>query len=134
MSTRTINVRLVNGPLRAEAAPCVMGCGAFISFEGVVRPLEGDKPLLSLDYEAYEPMTTSQLQRLAAEVALKHELHLIDVTHSVGKVPVGEISFRLHVAAPHRAPALAAMGEFIDRLKAEVPLWKVALYKGDADV
>ena len=48
------------------------------------------------------------------------------VAHSVGWVPVGECSFRLEVAAPHRQEAMLAMGEFINRLKQDVPIWKQA--------
>jgi molybdopterin synthase catalytic subunit len=73
-------------------------------------------------------MTASELKRLAAEVARKHGLHLMTIRHSVGFVPVEATSFRLVVAAPHRAQALAAMSEFIDRMKQEVPLWKVPLF------
>jgi molybdopterin synthase catalytic subunit len=36
----------------------------------------------------------------------------------------GQCSFRLQVASAHRAEALAAMTEFIDRLKRDVPIWK----------
>ena len=37
---------------------------------------------------------------------------------------VGERSFRLQIAAPHRQEALAAMAEFIESMKRDVPIWK----------
>jgi molybdopterin synthase catalytic subunit len=41
---------------------------------------------------------------------------------------VGQRSFRLTVHARHRAESLAAVGEFIDRMKRDVPIWKTALH------
>ena len=117
-----------------------------LTFEGVVRPAEpagpdgpdgpaepggGDtRPLAALRYEAYEPMTTRELSRLAAAVGGEYGAAL-EVTHSVGTVPAGAVSFRLRVATPHRAAGLACCGDFIDRMKRDVPLWKVPVWDGD---
>jgi molybdopterin synthase catalytic subunit len=120
-----ISVRIVEGPLPAsDAFAPPPGAGALLVFEGVVRPFEDDSPITALDYEAYEPMASMQLQRLAEDVVDKHELGALHAAHSTGRVPAGACSFRLHVAAAHRAEALAAMTEFIDRLKRDVPIWK----------
>jgi molybdopterin synthase catalytic subunit len=45
----------------------------------------------------------------------------------VGTVAVGEISFRLRIASPHRAEGLAAAGEFITKMKQDIPLFKVPI-------
>jgi molybdopterin-guanine dinucleotide biosynthesis protein A len=50
----------------------------------------------------------------------------IAVEHSRGRVQPGECSFRLQMAAKHRQEALAAMAEFIDRMKRDAPIWKNA--------
>jgi molybdopterin synthase catalytic subunit len=39
-------------------------------------------------------------------------------------VPLSEPSVIVAVSAPHRGEAFAAAREIIDRLKAEVPIWK----------
>ena len=122
----------MDGPLPPAGPWTVPGCGAALTFDGVVRPLEPDggepRRLAALLYEAYEPMTTRQLTRLA-EVC-RHEFGAaVEVTHSVGVVPVGACSFRLRVATPHRAAALACCGTFVDRMKRDVPLWKVPVWR-----
>lgn len=116
------------GPLAASAdAPfCVDGVGAILIFEGVVRRIEEGRDLQSLNYQAYEPMATRQLQRLADELLTRYCLLGIHVEHSVGVVPVGAVSFRLRIASRHRKEGIAAMDEFIDRMKQDVPLWKSA--------
>ena len=123
--TQSIDIALHEGPLPPAARWLVAGAGAVVRFEGVVRPTEHGRALAALHYEAYEPMTTQQLHRLAQSIVAEHGLLGVRVAHSVGDVAVGAVSFRLDVAGAHRAEALSAMAGFIDRLKQQVPLWKV---------
>ena len=129
MAEPTINIALHDGPIPPTPPVRASGAGAVLRFDGVVRLTEAGRRLVALDYEAYEPMTTIETTRLAREVAAEYGLARIDVTHSVGRVPVDQCSFRLDVAAAHRAEAIAATDAFIRRLKAEVPLWKVAVFE-----
>ena len=130
-------VLIIDGPVTAElesaqrlASVAPHQTGAILRFAGVVRELEtpaaGQPPGLisALDYDAYEPMATRELARIADEVAQRHALHAITALHSRGRVPAGSVSFVLVVHAAHRGPAIAAMSEFIDRLKQDVPIWK----------
>lgn len=121
-----VDITLVEGPLGPPTATAPEGAGAWVVFEGVVRPTESERALSALVYEAYEPMTTRELRRLAAETAEEHGLLSVDVEHSVGRVAAGEVSFRLSIGSKHRAEALAAMDQFILRMKQSTPLWKVA--------
>lgn len=126
----SVRCTIVDGPLSAHrdgehaADPAAGGAGAILSFDGVVRAAEDDRVIEALDYEAYEPMACDELRRLAADVLGRHGLRSIAVWHSRGRVAVGECSFRLVVTAAHRAEALRAMAEFIDRMKRDVPIWK----------
>jgi molybdopterin synthase catalytic subunit len=121
-------IRLTHGALTPAAATAHPPGGAVVQFLGVVRPEEDGKQLVALDYEVYEPMTTKELDRLAHGVAEELGVQAISVEHSVGRVPVGGISFRLTVVAGHRAAALTACGTFIDRMKRDIPLWKVPVW------
>lgn len=119
-----IHVSLCEGPLPSLEPIHTPGAGAWICFDGVVRPTEGEFPIAGLTYEAYRPMAEKQLQSLGAELAKLYGLIAIRVEHSVGWVPAGACSFRLQVSAPRRKEAFAAMQEFIDRMKRDVPIWK----------
>ena len=127
MST-LIDVRLVEGPLPPSTANAEAGTGAVWLFEGIVRPLENNRPLVALEYEAYEPMTTQELRRLADQISTDCNLLSIVVEHSIGRVAPGECSFRLIVTSPHRAAGHQAAGKFIDMMKRHVPLWKNPIY------
>jgi molybdopterin synthase catalytic subunit len=122
----SITIAIIDGPLPAAVPHRSHGAGAVVIFEGVVRPEEAGAAIAALDYQTYEPMAQRELQRLAAETLEKHGLLAIHVEHSRGQVPAGEISFRLTIASAHRKAALAAMDEFIDRMKQDVPIWKAA--------
>ena len=124
-------VRMVDGPIdpARDASWSAPGAGALVCFQGVVRGQEGGRPVVGLDYEDYPPMSERELERLGREVARSHGLLGMRVWHSRGRVGVGECSFHLCVASAHRKEALAGMDEFIDRMKREVPLWKVAVFK-----
>lgn len=109
--------------------------GAAIRFEGIVRrgePREEggrrEHDLLALDYKTYDPMAEQELLALARGVAERHGLIALATLHSRGRVAVGEVSFVLMIESAHRAEALAAMADFIDRLKQDVPIWKVPVW------
>jgi molybdopterin synthase catalytic subunit len=119
-----VSISLVEGPLGPPTAKPPDGAGAWIVFDGIVRPAEDARPLAALVYEAYEPMTTRELHRLAQTTLATHGLLAIDVEHSTGRVAAGETSFRLSIGSSHRAEAIRAADEFIAAMKKAVPIWK----------
>ncbi len=100
--------------------------GATVEFLGLVRAEESGKPIVSLSYEAYPEMALKEMFRLAEEVASRFPVNSIEVIHRVGVIPVGEAAIRVRVASPHRAEAFGFLTVFMDRLKEDVPIWKVA--------
>lgn len=127
----SVTVFIVDGPLPAlpssldwEGTKRGSNVGAVLWFEGVVRGLEDNRPITALDYEVYQPMAERSLRLLGEAVLAGHGLARVLVWHSRGVVPVGAVSFRLLIEARHRKEALAAMDEFIDTLKRDVPIWK----------
>ncbi len=123
----TVLASIHSGPLsHPPPFPCD-GAGAVVWFEGRVRPTENGRTIRGLCYEAYEPMARDMLVAIGEELVRRHGLLALCVEHSKGPVGVGECSFRLQIAGRHRQESLAAMGEFIDRLKRDVPIWKTAV-------
>ena len=127
----SVTVSIIDGPLGAPVmAPDAAHpgrTGALLVFEGIVRREENGGDIEALAYEAYEPMASLVLEKIAAEMVEKHGLLGLCVEHSRGVVPVGRASLRVTVASAHRAASLAAMAEFIDLLKRDVPIWKKAV-------
>jgi molybdopterin synthase catalytic subunit len=92
--------------------------GAVVVFEGVTREVA------RLDYEAYAEMAEEQIRRIVEAAVAGHKLCAAAVEHRVGVVPLSEPSVAVAVSAPHRGEAFAGARAIIDRLKAEVPIWK----------
>ena len=100
--------------------------GACVEFHGIVRELENGASLAGLGYEAYEPMAREQLARIFDQLAAAHSIAAVLFIHRLGWVPVGEASLFIRVLAAHRGEALAFCAATIDRMKADVPIWKRA--------
>ena len=100
--------------------------GACVEFSGIVRETENDRALAGLHYEAYEPMARTQLARIFAELHAAHPCAAVTFIHRLGWVPAGEASLFVRVLAAHRGEALRFLADAIDRMKADVPIWKRA--------
>jgi molybdopterin synthase catalytic subunit len=114
---------LIAPPLRMESSEV----GACVEFQGIVREMEQGNALSGLAYEAHEPMARKHLARIFAELAAAHPVEAVLFIHRLGWVPVGEASMFVRVLAAHRGEALAFCGAAIDRMKADVPIWKRAI-------
>jgi molybdopterin synthase catalytic subunit len=98
--------------------------GAVCLFLGVVRSENAGRPVLRLEYEAYEEMARPLMEEIAAEALRLHPISGIRIVHRLGMLEVGEVSVVVAVFSPHRSEAFAACRFAIDALKSRVPIWK----------
>ena len=99
--------------------------GAVVTFRGVVRANEEGRPIQALDYQAYLPMAEKEIRLLAEELGRQFPCLAVSVRHRIGLVPVGDTAIVVQVVTAHRAEAFGFVSAFMDRLKADVPIWKV---------
>ena len=99
--------------------------GAVSSFLGTVRSPNHAQPVLYINYEGYEAMMVSQMQRAAAELRERFELGRLVFGHRLGRLGPGEASIVIVVSSAHRKDALLATHAAIDRLKEILPVWKL---------
>jgi molybdopterin converting factor subunit 1 len=92
--------------------------GAIVTFQGVTRDVA------RLEYEAYVDMAHAKLATIVAEAVERHGLCAAAAEHRVGDVPLSEPSVLVAASAAHRGEAFAGAREIIDRVKAQVPIWK----------
>ena len=109
---------------RLAAAVQTDADGTVLTFVGVVRNTSNGKQVSYLEYEAYPEMAEAKLEEIAADVRARWGVERMAMWHRVGRLEIGEPSVVIAVAAPHRAEAFAACRHAIERLKAEVPIWK----------
>ncbi len=126
-------IRLSADPIDLQALVAEVAddrAGAVATFAGTTRVESRGRTVIRLEYEAYEGMAEDVMAELAASLKERYELCEVAIVHRTGVVSVGEVSVAIAVSAPHRAAALDACKEAIDRLKVEAPVWKKEIYEG----
>lgn len=118
---------LVDGPIDVDRVAREVenpGCGAVVLFLGTVRDHHAGRKVEKLTYSAYRRMAEDALARIVADLETASPGLKAAVVHRLGDVPVGEPSVVIAVASAHRAAAYDASRTALERLKAEVPIWK----------
>jgi len=99
------------------------GTGAFVSFEGVVRPEEEGKRVDEIYYECYREMALKKMREIVSQV-LADGIQDAGVIHRVGRVGAGEVSIVAGVCSKHRKEAFEACMRIVSEIKEKVPIWK----------
>ena len=102
--------------------------GAVVIFLGTVRSNAQGKDVKNLNYEAYEPMATMELDRIACMCAKQYETQTY-IAHRSGHLDIGDIAVIIAAASAHRDAAFTACQKALETLKADVPIWKKEFYK-----
>jgi molybdopterin synthase catalytic subunit len=103
--------------------------GGIDVFVGTVRDATKGKKVLRLEFEAYESMALSELQKIVADVRIKWPVHKIVIHHRTGVLYAGDIAVVVAVSAAHRDAAFEACRYAIDTLKQTVPIWKKEVFE-----
>jgi molybdopterin synthase catalytic subunit len=98
--------------------------GAHEIFLGQVRAdLINGHTIVAIEYSAYVEMVEEQLKKISDQIFDQFHIRSLDVCHSLGLVPAGSICLFVLISAPHRQATFDATRSFVDRLKAELPIW-----------
>ena len=105
--------------------PIAASEGALGTFVGIVRKNSLGKEVEYLVYEAYDDMALKKMAEIIDEAHSKWDITRAAIVHRKGRLEIGDVAVSIAVAAPHRAPALEACRHIIERLKEDVPIWKM---------
>jgi molybdopterin synthase catalytic subunit len=97
--------------------------GGLTLFVGRVRDHDHGVSVQGLEYTAH-PTALEALDRVCADIAAAYDVSAVAAVHRVGRLAIGDIAVVVATAAAHRGTAFEASRALIDRLKAEVPIWK----------
>lgn len=106
--------------------------GAIASFFGVVRDIAEGKSVSELNYETH-PTAQAVVEKIAQEIAKEFDLLGIAVAHRFGNLVVGDDAFVAATSAMHREAALDACDALVERVKAEIPIWKHQVFADGSD-
>lgn len=116
-----------SAPLRVEEALAAVEAedvGGVVVFVGTVRNHNEGRAVTLLEYHAYESMAERQMRRIGDGIAQEVPGVRLAALHRVGALAIGEAAVICVAAAPHRGEAFRACRLLIDRIKADVPIWK----------
>lgn len=112
--------------LDAVASP---QAGASALFIGTVRDHDPEAAgeVVTLEYSAH-PDADRILAKIAAQADAEHEQDptglRVAVSHRLGKLGVGESAIVCAVSSAHRADAFDVARDVVERVKAQLPVWK----------
>lgn len=132
MASDRIDIQLTDNPLSVEACRRFVAdpaAGAQVEFIGTVRQATDGRMVRQLSFEAYEPMALLEMQKIAEQALVQHNLVRIALHHRLGTLAIGEAPVVIAVSAPHRAAAFAGCQYCIDTLKQTVPIWKKEVFE-----
>ena len=104
--------------------------GAHSIFLGQVRnDIINDNEVVAIEYSAYEEMAEMTFHQIREEIFAKYELTCMHIYHSLGRVNTGEISLFVFTSSRHRAAAIKACGEIVERIKQAAPVWGKEIFE-----
>lgn len=99
-------------------------CGGNCLFIGTVRNKNKGKIVTHLDFDTYDGMAISEMQKIADQCLDKFDIKKIAIHHRKGKVGIKDIAVIIAVSSGHRDASFTACRYAIDMLKETVPIWK----------
>lgn len=132
LTTSLVEIALVQPDLytlealikKARKDPSIRKAGAIGTFTGIVRELTANEKTSRLEFENYEPEASKALDRIRKEIKQKEGIQEVLIHHKTGVIKAGEDIVYIIIAASHRTELFPALSEAIERIKAEVPIWK----------
>lgn len=98
--------------------------GAIGCFIGIVRGVSKEgEAVKSLRYECSDE-ALRKLEEIASDVEKSPNISRVMIHHIIDELKPGEDAIYVIVAGRHRGEVFEALPKIMDRIKAEVPIWK----------
>ena len=98
--------------------------GAIGTFTGIVRAESQDTRTEFLEFEEYGEIAKQKMDEICSGLKKREGIIEALMHHRTGIIPQGEDIVFIVIAAGHREQLFPVLREAIERLKAEVPIWK----------
>jgi molybdopterin synthase catalytic subunit len=131
MTEKIVNHLFIEGPISSEFISGLIHLhnhhthiGAHSIFLGQVRSDEANgSRVTAIEYTAHTEMALEKFNEIQESLFEKYQLTGLNIFHSTGRVKAGEICFFVLAVSGHRAEAIAACSEAVERIKSELPVW-----------
>ncbi len=109
---------------KARRSPRYKEAGAIGTFTGLVRELSGKERTEALEFESFDSVAAERIK--AIEDDLRKRMGILEayIYHKTGRIEAGEDIVFIVILSGHREELFPALKDAIERVKAEVPIWK----------
>ncbi len=98
--------------------------GAIGTFTGIVRAVSENARTEYLEFESYGEVARQKMDEICAQLKQKEGIIDVQMHHRTGIIQKGDEIVYIVVAAGHREQMFPVLRVAIERLKAQVPIWK----------
>jgi molybdopterin synthase catalytic subunit len=112
---------------KIKRSPKAKYAGAIGTFTGMVREIAGDEHTKALEFESYGEVAAEKISAIAEDLKKQKGILEVLIYHKTGRIEAGEDIVFIVILSGHREELFPALREAIERVKAEVPIWKKEL-------
>ncbi len=112
---------------KIKRSPKAKYAGAIGTFTGMVREIARDETTKALEFESYSELAQEKISAIAEDLKKQKGILEVLIHHKTGRIEAGEDIVFIVILSGHREELFPALREAIERVKAEVPIWKKEL-------
>ena len=112
---------------KIKRSPKAKYAGAIGTFTGMVREIDRDETTKALEFESYGEVAQEKISAIAEDLKKQKGILEVLIHHKTGRIEAGEDIVFIVILSGHREELFPALREAIERVKAEVPIWKKEL-------
>lgn len=109
---------------KARRNPSIRKAGAIGTFTGIVREISKREVTKALEFESYNEVAKDRINNIIEDLKKREGILDVLIHHKTGRIEAGDDIVYIVVIAGHRQELFPVLREAIERVKAEVPIWK----------
>ncbi len=109
---------------KIKRSPRYKEAGAIGTFTGVVREIAGDERTEALEFESFDEVARERIKAIEDDLKKREGILEALIYHKTGRIKAGEDIVYIVILSGHRQELFPALKDAIERVKAEVPIWK----------
>jgi molybdopterin synthase catalytic subunit len=109
---------------RIKRSPRYKEAGAIGTFTGVVREMAGNERTEALEFESFDTVAKERIRAIEDDLKKREGILEVIIYHRTGRIEAGEDIVFIVILSGHREELFPALRDAIERVKADVPIWK----------
>jgi molybdopterin synthase catalytic subunit len=115
---------------KMKRSPRYKEAGAIGTFTGSVREMTGNVRTTALEFESFDEVMKERIKAIEDDLKKREGILEVFIYHKTGRIEAGQDIVYIVVLSGHRDELFPALRDAIERVKAEVPIWKKEITAG----